>query len=55
VIHNRKIVCDECGDEHPFGDENFNDVIGYLKSIGWKIVRVAGDWLHQCPGCAGDM
>jgi uncharacterized C2H2 Zn-finger protein len=46
------IECDSC-EEVFTGEEGveFIDVLNAAKSDGWKVRKIAGEWLHGCPKC----
>lgn len=46
------ISCDECGDSTmQFRDDEFSEMLAEAKGSGWRIKRVAGDWVHTCLTC----
>jgi len=46
-------VCDECGDEHDTGEQDFTDAKDHFKSTGGAIRRAwGGRWEHFCETCA---
>jgi len=48
------IVCDTCGEEYQ-GEQNeqFSDVWASAKRDGWRVRKIANEWLHGCdkPRC----
>lgn len=44
------IVCDTCGEEFP-GEpgQEFGEVWGMAKRDGWRVRKIAGEWMHGCP------
>ena len=42
------VACDTCEFEESFDDLDFYDVIKKLKSSGWIVKKVGGEWLHYC-------
>lgn len=48
------VECDECGAEDRIERETFHEVIDVMKSEGWKIRRINGEWEHHCSDCAED-
>ena len=45
------VVCDSCDKEESFTDVYWQEMIDELKSLGWKIKKQKGDWLHFCEDC----
>jgi len=49
------IVCDTCGEEfHGEQGEEFAEVWSSAKRDGWRVRKIANEWLHGCdkPRCA---
>lgn len=51
--HDRVLIacdsCDEVFEGEP--DDEFSDVWGSAKRIGWRTRKIANEWLHSCPTC----
>lgn len=47
------VYCDYCSDSHDLCDEEtqFEEVLEELSHMGWKPVRLAGEWRHMCGSC----
>lgn len=46
------IECDSCGAEYKGElDEDFPTVWAHSKLDGWKVRKIADEWLHGCPKC----
>lgn len=45
-----RFVCDRCELEFP-EDGEFHEVLEAIKSEGWKVSNLGGDWMHFCPDC----
>jgi hypothetical protein len=49
------VSCDRCstGEERISTDEapHFLAVVEQIKSEGWKVKKVGGEWEHYCPEC----
>jgi len=48
------ITCDNCGESEYLDIEwenPFSAVVAEAKELGWKSVRVNGEWEHRCPRC----
>lgn len=48
--HNGQITfeCDECGGDCDTGEDDFMAALEQIKSEGWIIKKIGGDWLHFC-------
>lgn len=48
------IRCDGCGlaYRHTADERALVELLGQVTDEGWKKIRKAGDWTHQCPDCA---
>ena len=49
--------CDLCGHCDEFGEyeATFREAVEAVKSSGWKVHRLHGDWEHICPSCLEDI
>ena len=45
------VECDDCGEEIDTGAFDFIDGIETAKEAGWIVLKVDGDWQHNCPEC----
>lgn len=46
------VDCDSCSAQFAGEiDEEFAEVLAGAKREGWKVAKVAGEWLHGCPKC----
>lgn len=47
------VTCDECGDTYESGyDDRFDYFIEELKTLGWTMGNVRGEWWHKCKDCS---
>ena len=49
-----RVTCDVCGVEEAFDMhtyETFNAVVAAMKRNGYRIKKIAGEWVHECPAC----
>jgi len=44
-------ICDHCGTMMPTGSNILKSAIRYMKSCGWRILKMAGLWTHTCSAC----
>ncbi len=51
--HGRILIeCDSCDDVFTGGTQmEFSDVISAAKRDGWKVGKIAKEWVHGCPKC----
>ena len=40
---------DRCNEIHETGTANFEAALADMKAAGWKVRRIAGEWMHFCP------
>lgn len=47
------IQCDveTCPNEFTLHDDDFQLTWNSAKREGWETKKIAGEWLHACPGC----
>lgn len=48
------IICDTCGEEYRGAPrEEFSDVWALAKRDGWRVRKIANEWMHGCskPNC----
>lgn len=48
-----EVYCDgpKCGESEELETDHFLSAIDQIKTLGWKIVKNANDWMHLCPTC----
>lgn len=44
--------CDRCSNHVEKDGRKFQDLIEFIKSLGWRITKVGNIWLHYCADCA---
>ncbi|HTU18527.1 MAG TPA: hypothetical protein VMG10_10745 [Gemmataceae bacterium] len=47
-------VCNDCSSEQYGGTLEFRPFVAQLRSDGWRIDKVDGEWHHTCPECLTD-
>lgn len=46
------IRCDFCNDHYEGSpDEDFQIVWEQAKDEGWRVAKIANEWIHECPLC----
>jgi len=48
------VQCEHCSNSEDDidTDTSFASVVDEIKSRGWRITKIDGDWAHICPVCA---
>jgi hypothetical protein len=48
-----EVQCDICAElSDSFDLDDFNRMIATVKELGWRIIKVKGEWVHFCPTCS---
>lgn len=45
------IECDSCPEVLDTETNDFNEAREMMKREGWKVRKIANEWLHGCPKC----
>lgn len=45
------VECDSCDEILETGTDDFAEAREAMKREGWKVRKIAGEWLHGCPNC----
>ena len=46
------LICDICGEEHYEAFFDFYDAVEVKKDIGWRSMKIGGEWSDVCDKCA---
>lgn len=45
------IECDSCPEVLHTDTGDFEEARNLMRREGWRINKIAGEWLHGCPSC----
>jgi uncharacterized C2H2 Zn-finger protein len=45
------IECDSCDEVLDTDTADFEEARAAMRREGWRIRKIAGEWLHGCPRC----
>jgi len=45
------VECDSCDAVLDTETADFEEARGLMRTEGWKIRKIANEWLHGCPKC----
>lgn len=45
------VECDSCDEVLDTETKDFDEARNVMKREGWKVRKIADEWLHGCPKC----
>jgi uncharacterized C2H2 Zn-finger protein len=45
------VECDSCDAVLDTETRDFEEARGLMRTEGWKVRKIASEWLHGCPRC----
>jgi len=45
------IECDSCDEILDTETKDFDEARNVMRRVGWKVRKIADEWLHGCPNC----
>lgn len=45
------IECDACDETYEGDSDDWSEVWPAAKREGWRVRKIADEWVHTCPGC----
>jgi hypothetical protein len=45
------VECDSCSEVLDTETADFEEARGLMRTEGWKVRKIANEWLHGCPKC----